>query len=313
MKKLFCIVIVSLISSSTICMDLPAKRSALTAELALPDIYKKLKTGGPILCAKESEKESAALTEKIFTDKLLKVIREQDNNGLVEKLINIKANVNAQDRGGETPLFCAIRYNLDSVKTLIKHGSHVNTQNAEGMTPLLLMASLWYCEDYGDPEDDLPGSFVGSQTKHFKKIISTAKLLMESGTDTTLINENNDTVITLLQTPCDHFGVRGDICENCGVSHTCRTCTTSQQLLDAIQEQLTYRQQAPHIIRTTLGCYSSKWADPSSIIAGYLVSIAAPSQEPRSLTLEMPDADVSSASANTDTPFGTSVLGLDQE
>lgn len=258
-KLLIAIVIASYLSSSMVGMDVSIgkKRSATDAQLT------------------ESDK---AVRKCLFL-----AIEDQADPVHIERLLRV-TDVNAQDEEEETPLFGAIRHNLDSVELLLKYRSDVNIQNSADMTPLLLMASLSFCEDYGNqedndnfPDDFFPGSFVGSEEEHFKKIISTAKLLMENGTNTTLVDENDDTVITLLDGPCTHYEAlqQGKICEDCAVNHTCHTCARSHQLLGTIQEQLAYRAHAPRVIKTALEeCHTGDWASLSPIIAGYLTAIA---------------------------------------
>jgi len=52
-------------------------------------------------------------------------------------LIELRANPNVRDAGGDTPLHDAVRtYNYGMVKRLIHHKANVNLKNRVGSTPL---------------------------------------------------------------------------------------------------------------------------------------------------------------------------------
>ncbi|ORX85834.1 ankyrin, partial [Anaeromyces robustus] len=59
------------------------------------------------------------------------------NEDLVKYLIEHGADINKENRGGETPLFLACRSgNKNLVKYLIDLGADINKENEEGETPL---------------------------------------------------------------------------------------------------------------------------------------------------------------------------------
>jgi ankyrin repeat protein len=64
---------------------------------------------------------------------------------LVEELAAAKADINAKDRQGMSPLLNAVRNavfsgendsSIDVVKFLLAHGADLNARNSEGKTPL---------------------------------------------------------------------------------------------------------------------------------------------------------------------------------
>ncbi len=83
------------------------------------------------------------------------------------------ADVNAQDKDGQTPLIWAFRNNnIDLVKTLIAAGADVNAQDKDGQTPLI-WASL-------NRDNNL------------------AKTLVEAGADVNAANKNGKTPLSLV-------------------------------------------------------------------------------------------------------------------
>ena len=60
-----------------------------------------------------------------------------EKKDIVELLLKNKANINAVDNYGETPLHdAAINGRLDMVKLLLTHQAAVNATNKDGETPL---------------------------------------------------------------------------------------------------------------------------------------------------------------------------------
>ncbi len=72
---------------------------------------------------------------------------EWNHKGILDILIESRANVNACDNDGYTPLhFAAEGGNENIVRTLIEHGAYVDAQNNNGQTPLHLVTE-WGCKD----------------------------------------------------------------------------------------------------------------------------------------------------------------------
>ena len=58
-------------------------------------------------------------------------------------LLNHKANVNAKDKNGQTPLHLIIaRGNLKAIQALLDHGADVNATDNKGKTPLAIFEDL---------------------------------------------------------------------------------------------------------------------------------------------------------------------------
>lgn len=72
------------------------------------------------------------------------------NRGIVNALIELGADVNIVDDGGNTPLYEAVYYKcpIDVIASLITAGSDVNARNKQGMTPFAWAAKYGIFEKY---------------------------------------------------------------------------------------------------------------------------------------------------------------------
>ncbi|MFI5333113.1 MAG: ankyrin repeat domain-containing protein [Candidatus Babeliales bacterium] len=238
----------------------------------------------------------------------------------VKRLLDAKANPNLKVCYTEDPdaapihcaipgypNFCANTYPI--CELLLIHKSNVNAQNWSKETALLRACCSWQStiEKDKSPEDTL--WFENSTIK-------VINLLLNTGADINIKDEEGNTVIDKLS-PTSKLTHRCRQWE-CLTDHTSAIRVLNAAYLDTIQKHMFYREWAPHVIQKALeGCHPVGWSDACPIIVGYLVSIATlpeKPQEPKSLTLEMPDTNTSSSEpAPATTSFGTGVLGLDQE
>lgn len=69
--------------------------------------------------------------------------KDEDDHKSIEVLLRSGADINAQDRKGNTPLHMACqRINESVVETLLRSGADVSVVNDEGRTPLHVVANL---------------------------------------------------------------------------------------------------------------------------------------------------------------------------
>lgn len=74
-----------------------------------------------------------------------------DRTQLIESLVPLGVNLNAEDKHGTTALMFAIQQNdLELAKQLIEKGAKVNYVNSQGMTPLRLLAQQRYDQEFYD-------------------------------------------------------------------------------------------------------------------------------------------------------------------
>lgn len=136
---------------------------------------------------------------------LLQIAAEYSNEKVVEALLEAGADVNNQDRYGNTPLHRSVRSSLEVVKALLKAGADVNKQNRCGEIPL-------HCAVHGSLEVVKAllkaGSDVNSQDIREKTPLYNAKIfnkkaviqvLLEAGANPTLGDKNGKTTNYIVQ------------------------------------------------------------------------------------------------------------------
>lgn len=97
-----------------------------------PEIVKKLLVMGAHVNAKS---KLGGMTALHFASQRLRSLSQKQPSKIITLLLDHKADVNAKDKYGNTPLFYA-RFPVD-VQTLILAGANPNIQNEEGDTPLI--------------------------------------------------------------------------------------------------------------------------------------------------------------------------------
>ena len=63
-------------------------------------------------------------------------IQSQSSTEVIQFLLDLKADVNAETALQDTPLHLAVKTNIETVLLLIKYGANINAKNFSGMTPL---------------------------------------------------------------------------------------------------------------------------------------------------------------------------------
>lgn len=75
---------------------------------------------------------------------------EKLTNSIIKLLLKYKANVDIQNKSGETPLFLAIRSRIFAdVEILVNSSANVNVQNTDGDTPLHINISNYKIQTHG--------------------------------------------------------------------------------------------------------------------------------------------------------------------
>lgn len=91
-----------------------------------------------VLGTLQEDPSQARLVFSELQTTLLHAAAYDGQNGIVEHLIALGANVNAREISGRTPLHFAVNNgHLDVVNTLLLHGAALEAEDNQGMTPLM--------------------------------------------------------------------------------------------------------------------------------------------------------------------------------
>ncbi|WP_343288773.1 ankyrin repeat domain-containing protein [Wolbachia endosymbiont of Encarsia formosa] len=135
---------------------------------------------------------------------LLQIAAEYSNEKVVEALLEAGADVNNQDRYGNTPLHRSVRSSLEVVKALLKAGADVNKQNRCGEIPLhrAVHGSLEVVKALLKAGADVNSQDIHGRTPLYKDKLfnkKAAQVLLEAGADPTLGDKNGKTTNDIAQ------------------------------------------------------------------------------------------------------------------
>lgn len=140
---------------------------------------------------------------------LLQAVKNDDINQVYYILKSGKANINAQDTGGETALIRDVRYgNLEITKYLIESGADVNIKSKDYGTALIWASIRGYLEivdlliknganvnDINDKSGTT--ALIGASREGDWE---TVKILIENGADVNIKNSDGETALDMAQT-----------------------------------------------------------------------------------------------------------------